>query len=75
MSTKVSIECQSRVLTKGINRHGHRWFSTALQAATVLVTMASEKNNLATKFYEEVANLAIGAVEKADCSSIGFFPI
>ena len=47
----------------------------ALQAATVLVGMASEKNNLATKFYEQVANLASGAVEKADCSSTGYFPI
>ena len=31
------------------------------------------KNNLATKVYEQVANLATGAVEKADCSSTGFF--
>ena len=33
------------------------------------------KKNKATKFYEEVANLATGAVEKADCSSTGFSPI
>ena len=32
------------------------------------------KNNLATKFYKQVANLATGAVEKTDCSSTGFFP-
>ena len=42
-----------------------------------LVAMASEKNNLATKFYmsrsPNVANLATGAVEKSDCSSTGFF--
>ena len=33
------------------------------------------KNNFVTKFYEQVANLATGAVDKADCSSTGFFPI
>ena len=51
-----------------------RWLFAALQAGTVLVAMASE-NNLATKFYEQVDNLATGAVEKADGSSTGFFPI
>ena len=46
-------------------------YMSVLQAATDLVAMASEK--IATKFYEQVANLATGAVEKADCSSTGFF--